>query len=153
MTGEQDAEFVIGLRLDPDRPVPDLYTGWTPSDDGPNTVTSRNGRIQWTTTSSVPVQDVSVCSVPAVLAAIERPDAGDERAVALALDLLDDLVAATGLPLGAQQKGVLDEWAMHLFEGATLAEALAGLPKDDVIEAVMAVLGRVLCRSDITSRA
>ncbi len=155
---------VIGLRLSPDDPEPALYTLWFLDSSGATRVALRGGRVQWvlrvgdlglvgdddadlTGFTRAPSEIEAVCSVPGLLYSLTEPADGDPAVARLALDMLDDLVASTGVPLSASAAHLLDTIAVRLFEGASLPNAVGdGGPA--AVEAVLAGLGRVFSSSD-----
>ncbi len=85
--------------------------------------------------------------MPGLLYSLTEPADGDPAVVRLALDMLDDLVASTGIPLSAAAARLLDTIAVRLFEGASLPDAV-GEEGPAAVEAVLAGLGRVFSSSD-----
>jgi uncharacterized protein (DUF1786 family) len=81
---------------------------------------------------------------------LQKSSEGDESLVLLFLNLLDDILKTAGQVLPSETQRLLDRLSAILTEGTTLqvaVESLGGSP--DIIEAVLACLGRVFVWSDL----
>lgn len=157
--------YVIGLRVDPDRVDPEWRTLWF-EQDGANRIPTKNGRMQWSSNVDAAVAlarlidgDVSfgggklgaVCDVASTLHDIANGTTGNEALVLDSLNLLDDMLITVNHPLRKGPKLRLDGVSGRLTEGVSLPEVVAAHDgPTEVVEAVLASLGRVLVWSDFT---
>jgi hypothetical protein len=158
--------YIIGIRIGPDHSDPDWFTVWYENASSQNRVATRNGRIQWVSSLEAvrvltfdsgdvdytirPKLD-GVCDVAGALHQITGGHAGDETVVLLFLNLLDDMLLTVRDLLPSESRRLLDRLVVRLTEGASLPEAVeaaGGVPQ--IVEAIMASLGRVFARSTMT---
>lgn len=155
--------YVIGIRLNPDRPDAEWYTLWYEHDEGPNRIVTNDGRMQWSSSvhgahelavllpndvSLDPVEP-SVCDVACMLHDIANGSTGNEALVLDSLNFLDDLLITVHHTLPKEPKLRLDRVSGRLTEGISLPDVIAAHDgANAVLEAILASLGRVLVWSD-----
>ena len=140
--------YVIGLRLDPDQPEPQLYAQWYEDQHGEDRVRTRQGRIVWVLPPATGYELVTVADVAALLHDLREPSEADGQAMLTTIDALDEFLKAVGYALGSTQKAALNQLAKGLFEEIPPAQLLAEVPADLLVDAVLSSLGIILCFSN-----
>lgn len=164
-----DAVYVVGLRLDPDRLEPELYTLWFEYDGGESRAAARSGRLQWVFSATDvdlvrdddydlgagrvhSMDDSVVCDVATVLYAVQRGAGDNDLEVLNSINMLDDFLIAVANPLPDEPQRLLGTMRVGLTEGESLGQVVPPPARKATIDAVFASLGRVLAFSDFLRR-